>query len=144
LRIVSLLASATEIVCALGAGGMLVGRSHECDNPEWVRALPACSEPAFDVTVPSGAIDAEVQRHVTANIEKAKELGAEVVRLKGDDPARTLLDFARTHAVERIIVGRSREPWWRQMLFGSVLMRLLREGAEFDLHVAAATGEERA
>ena len=33
MRIVSLLASATEIVCALGAGEMLVGRSHECDNP---------------------------------------------------------------------------------------------------------------
>ena len=50
-RIVSLLASATEIVCALGAGEMLVGRSHECDNPEWVRRLPACSDPAFDVIV---------------------------------------------------------------------------------------------
>ena len=43
MRIVSLLASATEMVCALGAGEMLVGRSHECDNPEWVRRLPACS-----------------------------------------------------------------------------------------------------
>ncbi len=49
MRVVSLLASATEIVCALGAGDTLVGRSHECDNPDWVRRLPACSEPAFDV-----------------------------------------------------------------------------------------------
>jgi iron complex transport system substrate-binding protein len=55
--IVSLLASATEIVCALGAGEMLVGRSHECDNPEWVRRLLACSDPAFDVWVSSGEID---------------------------------------------------------------------------------------
>src|SRR5207253_8510698 len=37
-------------------------------------------------------IDSEVQRHLLANIEKAKELGAEVVRLKSDDPARALLD----------------------------------------------------
>jgi iron complex transport system substrate-binding protein len=63
-RIVSLLASATEIVCALGAGEMLVGRSHECDNPEWVRQLPACSTPAFDVSVSSGEIDAEVRRRL--------------------------------------------------------------------------------
>jgi len=89
-------------------------------------------------------IDAEAQRHLIANIEKAKELGAEVVRLKSDDPAQALLDFARTHGVARIVVGRSMEPWWKQFLFGSVLIRLLREGAEFDLQILAATdGEER-
>jgi iron complex transport system substrate-binding protein len=64
--VVSLLASATEIVCALGAGEMLVGRSHECDNPAWVRRLPPCTEPAFDVSVASGAIDAEVRRRLKA------------------------------------------------------------------------------
>jgi iron complex transport system substrate-binding protein len=65
-RIVSLLASATEIVCALGAGEMLVGRSHECDNPDWVRRLPSCSDPAFDVSVPSGEIDKEVRRRLNS------------------------------------------------------------------------------
>jgi len=62
LRVVSLLASATEIVCALGAGEFLVGRSHECDNPAWVRSLPPLSEPAFDTSVSSGEIDREVSR----------------------------------------------------------------------------------
>ncbi len=66
MRVVSLLASATEIVCALGAGETLVGRSHECDNPAWVRRLPPCTEPAFDVSVASGAIDAEVRRRLKA------------------------------------------------------------------------------
>jgi iron complex transport system substrate-binding protein len=66
LRVLSLLASGTEICCALGAGDWLVGRSHECDNPEWVRELPACSAPAFDVSGPSGEIDAEVTRRVRA------------------------------------------------------------------------------
>ena len=68
MRIVSLLASATEIVCALGAGEMLVGRSHECDNPHWVRILPRCSEPAFDISVSSGEIDAEVRRRIRAGL----------------------------------------------------------------------------
>jgi len=63
-RIVSLLASATEIVCALGAGEMLVGPSHECDNPDWVRQLPSCSAPAFDVSVSSLEIDTEVRRRI--------------------------------------------------------------------------------
>lgn len=64
MRIVSLLASGTEIVCELGAGDQLVGRSHECDNPDWVRKLPACTRPAFDVAVSSRAIDLEVRRRV--------------------------------------------------------------------------------
>jgi iron complex transport system substrate-binding protein len=63
-RVVSLIASATEIVCALDACEMLVGRSHECDNPSWVRQLPECSSPAFDVSVSSGEIDAEVRRRL--------------------------------------------------------------------------------
>jgi iron complex transport system substrate-binding protein len=66
MRVVSLLASGTEIVCALGSGESLVGRSHECDNPAWVKSLPLCSEAAFDVSVSSREIDAEVNRRIRA------------------------------------------------------------------------------
>jgi iron complex transport system substrate-binding protein len=78
-RIVSLLASATEIICALDAGEMLVGRSHECDNPPWVRRLPACSEPAFEISVSSGEIDAEVRRRLRA-AEPLYVIHADVIR----------------------------------------------------------------
>lgn len=66
MRVVSLLASGTEIICALGAGDWLVGRSHECDNPPWVSTLPACTRPAFDISMTSGQIDAEVRRRLRA------------------------------------------------------------------------------
>jgi iron complex transport system substrate-binding protein len=56
-RIVSLIASATEIVAALGRLGDLVGRSHECDFPEPVRALPVCTRPRFSVDGDSREID---------------------------------------------------------------------------------------
>ena len=88
-------------------------------------------------------IDSEAQRHLIANIEKARELGAEVVRIKADDPAQALLDFARAHGIANVIVGRSLQPWWKQVVLGSVLTRLLREGGDFDLHVVASSGEER-
>jgi iron complex transport system substrate-binding protein len=65
LRIVSLLASGTELVCALGAGDRLVGRSHECDHPAWVTRLPAVSAPTFDITGESRAIDARVRERLT-------------------------------------------------------------------------------
>jgi iron complex transport system substrate-binding protein len=66
MRIVSLLASGTEIVVGLGAGDWLVGRSHECDNPPWIKTLPACTQPAFDIAMSSRDIDAEVRRRLKA------------------------------------------------------------------------------
>jgi iron complex transport system substrate-binding protein len=63
-RIVSLLPSATEIVCALGLRDALVGRSHECDFPPGVEALPALTEPKFKVEGSSAEIDRRVKRIV--------------------------------------------------------------------------------
>src|SRR5262245_10509817 len=60
-RIISLIASATEIVCALGFEDSLVGRSHECDFPESVKHLPACTEPKFNVHGTSAEIDERVK-----------------------------------------------------------------------------------
>jgi iron complex transport system substrate-binding protein len=61
-RIVSLLASATEMVAALGCLDQLVGRSHECDYPPEVSALPPLSTVQIDVTASSAQIDAQVKR----------------------------------------------------------------------------------
>lgn len=60
-RIVSLLPSLTEIVCALGLEERLVGRSHECDFPPSVARLPACTEPRFEPEGTSRQIDDRVK-----------------------------------------------------------------------------------
>jgi iron complex transport system substrate-binding protein len=60
-RIVSLIASSTEIVCALGFEEHLVGRSHECDFPPSVKRLPVCTEPKFNVEGTSYQIDQRVK-----------------------------------------------------------------------------------
>jgi iron complex transport system substrate-binding protein len=46
-RIVSLIASATEILCALGFEEEIVGRSHECDYPMSVKKLPVYTWPVL-------------------------------------------------------------------------------------------------
>jgi iron complex transport system substrate-binding protein len=61
LRVVSLIASATEVVWGLGRGGALVGRSHECDFPPEVAHLPALTAPKFKVEGTSAEIDARVR-----------------------------------------------------------------------------------
>ena len=60
-QIVSLIPSATEIVCALGAQEQLVGRSHECDYPPGVQSLPICTSPKFDPHGSSREIDQRVK-----------------------------------------------------------------------------------
>jgi iron complex transport system substrate-binding protein len=60
-RIISLIASATEIVCALGFESDMVGRSHECDFPASVKRLPVCTSPKFEVEGLSYEIDERVK-----------------------------------------------------------------------------------
>jgi iron complex transport system substrate-binding protein len=67
-RIVSLIASATEIVDALGMAEHLVGRSHECDYPEWVRSLPVCTRPRIAVDADSSEIDRAVKESARTSV----------------------------------------------------------------------------
>ncbi len=87
-------------------------------------------------------IDSEAQRHLLGNIEKARELGAEVVRLKSDEPAEALLEFARSHRVSDLVVGRTEVPWWRRLARRSVLQKLVDGGAGLDLHIVSFEGGE--
>jgi iron complex transport system substrate-binding protein len=63
-RIVSLLPSATEIVCALGFESEIVARSHECDHPSSVVRLPALTGPKFDPEGTSAEINDRVSKIV--------------------------------------------------------------------------------
>ena len=63
-RVVSLIASATEIVSALGMEHRLVGRSHECDFPPSILSLPICSSSKVDAAASSRDIDRQVREIV--------------------------------------------------------------------------------
>jgi len=66
LRLLPLISSATEIVHALGLGDFQVGRSHECDYPAEVTALPVCTQPAIDICGSSAEIDRLVKERLRA------------------------------------------------------------------------------
>src|SRR5262245_29359130 len=73
-RIISLIASATEIVCALGMREFLIGRSHECDYPPSVYSLPVCTSPKFDVNGTSLEIDQRVKAVLQEGLEAYQAL----------------------------------------------------------------------
>lgn len=86
----SLIASATEIVCALGLRDQLVGRSHECDYPPDVQCLPRATAPRFDIHAASRSIDAQVKALVRTSAA-LDALGVYDVR------AEILRDLRPTH-----------------------------------------------
>jgi two-component system sensor histidine kinase KdpD len=99
---------------------------------------------AVYVEPPAGSRgDAEggLQGRLGQTLETAKEWGARVVRLRAQEPAAALLDFARAQGVGHIVVGRSPLPWWRRFIKKSVLLRLLQEAEDFDVHVVALEEE---
>ena len=86
MKIVSLLPSATELVCALGYQENLVGRSHECDWPLGLSDLPVLTKPKMNPMAQAATIDADVRSLVEQGVsvymldaERLAELAPDVI-----------------------------------------------------------------
>lgn len=84
MRIVSLLPSATEILCALGLGDQLVGISHECDYPPEICHLPVVTNSRITKGASSAQIDREVREHLSESDALYHLNMAMLARLKPD------------------------------------------------------------
>ncbi|MDZ4836683.1 MAG: cobalamin-binding protein [Candidatus Melainabacteria bacterium] len=81
-RIVSLIASSTEIVHALGMSEYMVGRSHECDYPQSIKNLPICTGPKFQTDGSSYEIDQRVKAIVQESLSVYKVYAEVLEELK--------------------------------------------------------------
>ncbi|HEY9422051.1 MAG TPA: ABC transporter substrate-binding protein, partial [Thermoanaerobaculia bacterium] len=68
MRIVSLVPNGTEILFALGAGGQVVGVSHECDYPEEARTRPILTGSALTPGMTAAEVDAAVSSQVGSGL----------------------------------------------------------------------------
>jgi iron complex transport system substrate-binding protein len=84
MRIASLLPSSTEIVCALGLESQLVARSHECDYPPTVAALPPLTAPKFELGGSSAEIDQRVKA-VLAESTSVYTIDADLLEILAPD-----------------------------------------------------------
>ncbi|MDB4899596.1 MAG: sensor protein [Gemmatimonadetes bacterium] len=82
-------------------------------------------------------IDSTVQRTLVENIQLAQTMGAEVVKLEGDDVAQALCAFAVKKGVTLLIIGQSRRSRLRHFLTGSVVDRLVGNTQGLDVLVVS-------
>jgi iron complex transport system substrate-binding protein len=89
MRIVSLLPSATDIVCALGLRDQLVGRTHECDWPPGIEDVPAVTSDAL-------ATHAMGSREINEAIGGAAHAGSSIYGLDEEALRRVAPDLIIT------------------------------------------------
>ncbi len=82
-------------------------------------------------------IDAALQRHLVDNLQLAQSLGAEVVKLVGDDVPATLARFAEERGVSLAIVGQTRRSRWYRLRRRSVVERLIQARHGLDVLVVS-------
>ncbi len=112
LRIVSLLPSATEIICALGLGERLVGVSHECDFPAEVVGLPTVTAPKLDPTRSGRHIDADIRALVsqglgvyTVDAERLRDLAPDLI-VTQDQCDVCAVSYSDVLEATRLLAGR--------------------------------------
>ena len=81
------------------------------------------------------------RQHIGQHLQLAERLGAEARTLIGLNVADTVLAYARSRNVTRIVVGKTAQPWWRQILFATVVDELLQRSGEIDISVIRGQGE---
>ncbi len=86
-------------------------------------------------------IDPAAKGLVAEHSRLAERLGAETVTLSGEDVATTLLEYARSRNVTKILIGKTKQPRWRRFLLGTIVDEVLDRSGDIDVHVVRGEGD---
>ncbi len=95
-----------------------------------------CDWLAVSVTVPHSTLRSPAAREqVAEHLRLAERLGAETHALAADSVVGTLLEFAQSRNVSKIVVGKTAQSWWQRLLGRGIVDRLLERSGEIDVYV---------
>jgi two-component system, OmpR family, sensor histidine kinase KdpD len=81
------------------------------------------------------------KQSLAATVSLAEELGGGIVVLSGRTVSEAVFTYARANGVTKIVVGKPRRPGWRDLLFGSPVDAMVREGGDIDVYAIAGEGD---
>ncbi|MDR3671882.1 MAG: sensor histidine kinase KdpD [Holophaga sp.] len=84
----------------------------------------------------------EERERLEDNLRLAERLGGETSVVQGDlSTAEDIIEFATSHNVTKIIIGKPAHPRWIELVTGSMLEDLVRRSGDIDIHVIASRDE---
>jgi two-component system sensor histidine kinase KdpD len=83
-------------------------------------------------------------RQLAEHLRLAESLGAETIKLSGQNASEEILNYARERNVTKIIVGKPTHPKWKDKVFGSMLDAVVRGSGDIDVYVITGDTAEQA
>jgi two-component system sensor histidine kinase KdpD len=96
---------------------------------------------AFVDTPDFAGASEETRQRVFSSLRLAEQLGAETVTLTGRNVAESLLQYARSRNVSKVVTGKHAGPLWKRLWRGSVLDDLI--GQSGDIEIIAISGDSQ-
>jgi two-component system sensor histidine kinase KdpD len=81
------------------------------------------------------------QRRLAEHATLAEDLGAEIIRTRSKDIARTLLAIAKERQVTQMVLGQPARSRWEELIRSSMINRLLRLNTAIDIHLVPRSQE---
>jgi two-component system sensor histidine kinase KdpD len=88
-----------------------------------------------------GPRSAAIREQTARNLRLAERLGAEAQTLIGRNVAETVIQFAASRNVTKIVIGKTSQPRWKRALIGTIADHLLERAGDIDIYVVTGEGE---
>ena len=100
------------------------------------RMAMALRAPWIAAYVDTGRFMGDAARQkLTRNLNLAEQLGAETATLGGENMAEEIVKYAQSKSVTKIIIGKTGEPRWRELIGSSIVSKVLRHSGDIDVYV---------
>ncbi len=93
------------------------------------------------VETPGNVLSPAKQALLDNTLRLAERMGAKTVTIQGHSIASAITEFARTHNVSKIVVGKPRPTGWRRFLGAPDLIRIIGQSEYFDVYVVGGRAE---
>lgn len=88
------------------------------------------------VETPQNMITSPERREkLAATLQLAEKLGAQIVILQGQSVPELIIEFARTHNISKIVVGKPAQPGWKERILRSPVDKIIQRSKGYDVYI---------